>query len=148
MYPFGYVPDEQAVFLGLKSYRNRGHGIFFHLSRNLGVDGALVADNTNGFGLDESDDLEIRNTVIVGKSPLFISQGLSSWCYGPTNSNKVGIQLQPLTNKGKNGAIMKNLTFSGFTNTGCSGSSTALSLEARPDVRLQIGVTPQSQYTF
>jgi hypothetical protein len=127
------VPDEEAVFLGLKSYRNSLSGIFFHLSHNLAVDGALVADNNNGFTLDESDDLEIRNSVIIGQSSLFQSQGLKSFC---DKCGRVGIQLQPLTQKGKNGAIMKNLTFSGFANTSCS-DSTAFNLDARPDVSSQ-----------
>jgi hypothetical protein len=136
------VPDEQAVFLGLKSYRNNGDGIFMHLSHNLAVDGALLVDNAMGMALDESDNLQIRNSEIVGQSALYQSQGLASVCRG---SSMVGIQLQPLTLKGSNGAIMKNLTFSGFTNTICS-DSTIFNLAARPDVRFQIGMTARRRF--
>lgn len=51
-YPNGYIPDEQAVFLNSRFYRNRNDGIFFHNSRNLAVVGGVFADNREQLDFD------------------------------------------------------------------------------------------------
>lgn len=122
-YPNGYVPDEQAVFLNSRSYRNRGDGLFFHNSRNLAVVGGVFADNREQLDFDRAEEIEFRDAAVIGVSPeyrsLIQTQDVSSICGFYTSV--VGIQLHTFTRSTNDdyGATVDNVTISGFTNTGC-----------------------------
>jgi hypothetical protein len=76
-YPTGYEPRTKgsAIFDGIKSYRNAGAGLFFHISRNIIVRDAIIADNKEiGIDIDRADAIQIIDTLIVGES---ISYGYS-----------------------------------------------------------------------
>ena len=67
-YPFGYVPDNAAVFENSRSYRNDASGMFIHNSRNITLSGFHFADNEQGVDLDRIDLFEMHDSVIIGRS--------------------------------------------------------------------------------
>jgi hypothetical protein len=109
-YPTGYVPKSVQTMVGLKSYRNKGQGIFVHLSRNIKIERALVADNSViGIDIDRAEGITVINSKVVIQSQsytdLVVTQkaqtscdrdrtrgiDLHTWKHNPFNS-KVTIQ--------------------------------------------------------
>lgn len=72
LYPNGYFPDERATFQDIRSYKNKGDGVLFHNSKNLGLDGGMVSDNRMQIEVDkQSHDFSDSNIQVLGFSPLY-----------------------------------------------------------------------------
>jgi len=129
-YPHGYVPDNVAVFEDSRSYRNDGNGMFIHNSRNITLSGFHFADNEQGVDLDRIDLFEMHDSVIVGRSKDYkakvVSQSAPNVCGGnPTYIRGVEMHtFQAATGlKPSLQGKFKNVTFSGFNDTGCTDSA-------------------------
>jgi hypothetical protein len=125
-YPHGYMPSEQGVFYESRLYRNRGDGLFFHNSRNLAVVGGVFADNREQLDFDQAEGIDFRDALVIGVTPeyrsLIQSQSVSSIC--GMYSSVTGIQLHSFSRNTKdNGAAIKNITISGFMDTGCDNAA-------------------------
>jgi hypothetical protein len=118
-YPTGYIPDSLQNMIGLKSYRNGQQGIFFHLSRNIKLENALVADNRNiGIDIDRAEGITVKNTKVVGQSNSYTdfmeTQDIDNSC---AKDSSYGIELHtfrhdPLTTK----VTIQDVTFLGYNN--------------------------------
>jgi len=129
-YPFGYVPDNAAVFENSRSYRNDASGMFIHNSRNITLSGFHFADNEQGVDLDRIDLFEMHDSVIIGRSKDYkdkvLSQKAPNVCAGnPTyvrgvemHTFRAARDLEPTLQ-----GMFKNVTFSGFNDTGCTDSA-------------------------
>jgi len=129
-YPSGYVPDNVAVFENSKSYRNGASGMFIHNSRNITLTGFHFADNEQGVDVDRIDLFEMHDSEVVGRSKDYknkvVSQKAPNVCGGkPTyvrgvemHTFRTATGMEP-TLQGK----FKNVTFSGFNDTGCTDSA-------------------------
>jgi hypothetical protein len=121
MYVPGYLPEEIAVFDGIKSFRNDASGIFFHKNYNILVHNSLFADNNIGIDIDRAEGIEISDTVIIGESEsyrrLMERQGVGPICY---RRKVIGIDLHTWTIfQGHGGSTLRNINFEGFSNTAC-----------------------------
>jgi hypothetical protein len=123
-YPTGYEPRVMgaAVFDNIKSYRNNGPGIFFHITRNIIVQNSLIADNKEiGIDIDRADAIKIVNTEIIGQSSSYTSiiksQGAKPVC---SFGSLFGIDLHTWKNNANDpGITIENVRFSGFENDLC-----------------------------
>jgi hypothetical protein len=124
-YPTGYLPDLMQTIEGLKSYRNDEAGVFFHITRNIKVVGALVADNKNiGIDIDRADAITVCDSVVVGESAsysdLIDHQGAGLLCAFDTI---YGIELHAWKyDHSDDGVTIKNVDFTGFIDNHCLDS--------------------------
>lgn len=127
-YPFGYAPDDVAVFENSRSYRNSDSGMFIHNSRRITLDGFHFADNSQGVDVDRIDLFSLTNSQIVGRSEDYkskvLSQGARNVCGNWPTSYIRGVEmhtfrhdrnLQPTLQ-----GLFQNVEFSGFNDTGCA----------------------------
>jgi hypothetical protein len=122
-YPSGYRPVEIAVIEDFKAYRNT-KGVFLHLSRNIKIQRGLFADNRQGVEIDRADNIDVESATFIGISKSFrdlmTSQRVKNVC---GHGSLVGIEHHAWKNDPNlDGSCMRNLTFSGFLDTGCSQS--------------------------
>ena len=136
-YPVGLKPNSVASWVNTKAYRNVIHGIIFHLSRNIKLDGGIVSDNRIGIDVWQADNISISNVVVKGYSSAFkaIAEGVAGTekrCSGPDSPPLSGIRLHPnALSEGHGGTTITDTVFSGFVeSTGCNPSSTAISFNA------------------
>jgi hypothetical protein len=121
MYTPGYLPEQIAVFDGIKSIRNDASGMFLHKNYNILVQNSLFADNNIGIDIDRAEGIEIRDTVIIGES-LSYRRLMERQDVGPVCSQRkvVGIDLHTWTIfQGYGGSTLRNIDFEGFSNTAC-----------------------------
>jgi hypothetical protein len=123
-YPTGYEPREMgdAVFDNIKSYRNNGPGIFFHITRNIIVQNSLIADNKEiGIDIDRADAIKIINTEIVGQSNSYGAIVKTQDAKEVCNFGSVfGIDLHTWKNNAdETGITVQNVRFSGFESNLC-----------------------------
>mmetsp|Transcript_17511 Transcript_17511/g.20898 ORF Transcript_17511/g.20898 Transcript_17511/m.20898 type:complete len:365 (+) Transcript_17511:69-1163(+) len=112
----------------MKSYRNRGGGIFLHNSQNLFIQGGSFADNRIGIDVDRAYSVRIIGSHIVGVTPSFaeslLSSGKTGHCTGMTPV--IGIQIHSSRVGGNRvtGVILQDLSFAHLgEGTLCPGSS-------------------------
>jgi len=108
-------------------------GIFFHLSRNLKVDGGIISDNREGIEIDRSDNIDLQGTTIIGVSTnyrrLQAAQKLPRVCRQGTLT---GLEHHTWKNDPTlDGSSIKNLTFTGFLETGCELGAAAIRVDDR-----------------
>lgn len=121
-YPTGYVPDSVQTFGGMRSYRNEGAGVFLHITKNIKIDGALVADNRNvGIDIDRAEAITVVNSQVVGESEVYAglmaTQGARPSCAADA---LYGIELHTWKNDVRNaGVVISNVSFTGFTDVFC-----------------------------
>jgi len=130
-YPSGYIPEEQAVFLNSRSYRNKGDGLFFHNSRNLAVVGGVFADNRQQIDFDRAEEIVFRNAAVIGVTPEYRSllQGQTAPSICASYNSVVGIGLHTFSRStDDNGATIENVTISGLVDTGC-GQAVAVNFD-------------------
>mmetsp|Transcript_21199 Transcript_21199/g.58957 ORF Transcript_21199/g.58957 Transcript_21199/m.58957 type:complete len:491 (-) Transcript_21199:916-2388(-) len=129
-YPSGYVPDNAAVFEDSRIYRNDASGMFIHNSRNITLTGFHFADNEKGVDVDRIDLFEMQNSEVVGRSKDYkdkvLSQKAPNICAGnPTFVH--GVEMHTFRHaRGMESTLQgkfKNVSFSGFNDTGCSDSA-------------------------
>lgn len=133
-YPVGLNLNSVAVWTNTKSYRNGIHGIIFHVSQNVKLDGGIISDNRIGIDVWQADNISISNMAIKGYSSAFkaIAEsvvGTEKRCSAGAESPPLnGVRLHPnamLNDSG--GTTITNTTFSGFVeSTGCNPSSSAI----------------------
>jgi hypothetical protein len=113
-----------AIFVGLRSYRNYGDGVFFHNSKNLTLVGGTFADNREQLDFDRAEYITLRDSRVIGISPEYQSLIDSQDAGSPCNGDRViGVQLHTFTRDHEAiGAVLDNVQFSGFANTGCAKS--------------------------
>jgi hypothetical protein len=104
----------------LKSYRNQ-KGLFIHFSKNIKVVGGIFADNREGLEIDRADNIDVQDATFIGVSQsyrdLMESQGVKNAC---RQGRVVGLEHHTWKNDPElDGSSVKNLTFTGFTETGC-----------------------------
>lgn len=121
MYVPGYLPEEVAVFDGIKSFRNDASGIFLHKNYNILIQNSLFADNNIGIDIDRAEGIEVRDSVIIGESDsyrrLMERQEVDRVC---SRNKVIGIDLHTWTIfQGFGGSTLKNIDISGFSNTAC-----------------------------
>jgi len=151
----GYTPTPPAAephavgarFEAMRSYRNRGAGMFFHNSAYLEVSGGVFADNDRGIDVDRAHTCRIDGTGdegvvrVLGVSELYQAQlgalgslghSSRSHCYGPTADPVVGVQLHQQNSgaSSKLGTWLGGVRFERLTDadTGCVGAR-ALSVD-------------------
>lgn len=135
----GYNPSEEAAFVDLKMYRNRGSGIFFHNSGGFLIQGGIFADNRVGINMDQAHSVRIIGSQITGITPSFAdllsSSGKAGHCYVGgmmMNTNHVvGVELhsQRVGGSKATGVVLEDLSFAHLgEGTQCPGSS-ALSVD-------------------
>lgn len=124
----------------MKSYRNRGGGIFLHNSGRLSIQGGVFADNRVGIDIDRAHSVRIVGSHLVGVTPSFAelvsSSGKTGHC--PSMSPVIGVQLHsfPIGGNAVTGAILQDLSFAHFgEGTRCPGSSA-------------LGVDPNENFEF
>lgn len=124
-YPSGYLPDRIQTISGLKSYRNDGSGVFLHITRNVNIDKALVADNRNiGIDIDRSDSITLTDSEIDGEtesfSNLIATQNVRPSCLV---DSIYGIELHTWKNDPSDaGVTIKDILFYGFNDSHCPNS--------------------------
>ena len=128
-FPVGYNPISPQTFSNTRVFRNRGQGIWIVGSRNLILDGGVVADNRYGIESYKSDSITIRNFEIIGQTDLYRSlsatvAGTPKICTGFSNGPSVaGIRVHPNKRMYTPGVTIENTYFSGFTTaSGCEPS--------------------------
>lgn len=109
----GIVPIEN-----LKSYRNRGVGVYFYDGMRAKILGGHFADNQVGVHLHWSDDVEISNAIVQGNTAITkamtASESLWKLCPG---ARLIGIKLQTLLHRSTwtlQGSKIENVAFSDF----------------------------------
>jgi parallel beta-helix repeat protein len=128
MYKPGYIPTTLATFEGLRLYRNSATGIFVHRSSNILITNSHFADNNIGIDLDRTDGIEVRNTVVIGESTsyrgLMTRQNVERVCRNNQDRWLVGIDLHTWKKEKESaGAVLSNITLSGFKNVQCQKSA-------------------------
>jgi len=108
-------------------------GVFFHLSKNLEVNGGIFADNREGIDIDRSDHIDLQGATIIGITKnyrtLQATQKADKVCRQGTLT---GLEHHIWKNEPTlNGSSIMNLTFSGFLDTGCDKGSAAIRLDDR-----------------
>mmetsp|Transcript_6779 Transcript_6779/g.10293 ORF Transcript_6779/g.10293 Transcript_6779/m.10293 type:complete len:559 (+) Transcript_6779:40-1716(+) len=133
----GYNPVQEATFVGMQSYRNRGSGLYLRNSGNLTFDGGVVSDNRVGFNMERAHTVKIQNLHVGGETPSFVAlaTGSGSTSHCPTLSNPavIGIELHSTTSGGmkKLGTTISNVSFANFGGDGICEGSAALSVDPR-----------------
>lgn len=119
-----------------------GDGVFFHLSHNLALIGGVYADNRQQVDFDRAEDIEFRDASVIGVSQeyraLLENQDVDSIC-GVYHSVR-GIDMHTFVrDNNKNGAVIKNVTFSGFSGLvgTSSGCEEAVVMHFDDEVRVQ-----------
>lgn len=120
-YTPGYLPDQEATFLGFKCYRNI-YGMFIHVSRNIVVKGGLFADNMLGVDIDRDDAIRIEDTKVIGESDSYRSlMAAKRLDTKVCNNPHIGIELHTqLRAPRAMGIVIKNVEFTGFSHIPCS----------------------------
>lgn len=124
-YPSGYMPDNQQTFRGIKSYRNDGAAVFLHITKNVRLDRATVADSKIGIDIDRADGIVVRDSTVTGESELyrdlFNNQNVKSLCH---LGSVFGIDLHTWKhNSDDNSSIsIENVDFHGFGRSSCLNS--------------------------
>jgi len=108
-------------------------GVFFHLSRNIKVDGGIIADSHEGIDIDRSDNIDLQGTTIIGVSTnyrrLQAVQKVPSICRQGTIT---GLEHHTWKNDPTlDGSSIRNLTFTGFLETGCELGAAAIRIDDR-----------------
>jgi len=108
-------------------------GVFFHLSRNIKVDGGIIADSHEGIDIDRSDNIDLQGTTIIGVSTnyrrLQAVQKVPSICRQGTIT---GLEHHTWKNDPTlDGSSIRNLTFTGFLETGCELGAAAIRVDDR-----------------
>lgn len=123
-YPDGYMPSQEAIFYNTLSYKNKWDGFFFHNTRDVAVDGGVVADNNIQIDIDRADNVRVVGTSVMGVSPQYKAT-TDSQNDAPVHADSIiGIELHGFTTSmERSGATISGVTFSGFNNTGSSKSA-------------------------
>ena len=144
-FPFGINPLSPITWYNSKIYRNRGHGIFFHNTRDITLDGFLFADNKLAIDFFMADKLTVQNTVIRGYTEQYENivksdpGNIMKHCWPKPNPASykpiMGIRFHSnAKNVGYGTNVIHNVTFSDFNpETGCNPISAAIM--TNPDVR-------------
>jgi parallel beta-helix repeat protein len=128
LYKPGYIPSTLANLEGMRLYRNSATGIFVHRSSNILISNSHFADNNIGIDLDRTDGIEVRNAVVIGESASYRSlmarQSVERVCRNDQDRWLIGIDLHTWKKeKEYAGAILSNITLSGFKNVQCPNSA-------------------------
>jgi len=120
----GYSPDVGAEFLRFSLFRNYNEGIFINHSRNLYFLDCLLADNHKGFRLNDSGNILLKNSEVIGVTPGYLelmqTQDVNPPCRNNVNS---GIDLDNRSPSNKDHSLtVQDVNISGFDNTGCDES--------------------------
>lgn len=113
-YPHGYLPTVEAKFLNNLSYRNRGDGFFIHNSKNLFIQGGILADNSIQADFDMADDLRLERTSIIGVSDSFQAVVDAQSGIDYHSDMVVGVELHSFSLFNEGGAKINSVSFSGF----------------------------------
>lgn len=133
LYPNGYFPETRAIFEDTISVKNKGDGVLFHNSKNLGLNGGFYGDNRMQIEVDkQSDDVTVTNARVVGFSELYQREaeagGLASHC--PAHRPLSGVQLHSfLRFRDSKGYHLENITFSNFEEGGFCIGTTAIEMD-------------------
>lgn len=126
----------------MKSYRNRGSGLFLHNSGFFLIQGGIFADNRIGIDVDRAHSLRIIGSQFVGVTPSFADLvGNAGHCrVGGMMMNYavLGVQLHSQRSGGTSitGVVLQDLSFAHFgEDTQCPGSSA-------------LGVDPKENFGF
>jgi hypothetical protein len=114
-YPTGYIPDSVQEMTGLKSYRNKGQGVFFHLSRNIKFVQGLVADNAIGIDIDRAEGITVSKTQVIGQSQSFANLVATQDVSGSCESRGIDLHTWKHNSSNANVAI-EDVTLFGFQN--------------------------------
>lgn len=132
-YP-GYNPTEEAAFVDLQMYRNRGSG-FFAVGGFFLVQGGIFADNRVGIAVDRAYSLRVIDAQFVGITPSFADSVSASGKTGQSPSlGVIGVMLHSLRGGGSSatGVVLQDLHFAHFgEGTQCPGSSGEFELALR-----------------
>jgi hypothetical protein len=111
-------PTSEAVFYNTRSFKNKNGGVFFHASRNLVVIGGVLADNKIQFDFDRgAENIHFQDTSVIGVTDLY-KEVVRTQPGAPAQDVVVGLELHSFTlNIAREGATIRNITFSGFANT-------------------------------
>ena len=72
LYPNGYFPADHAIFEDVWSFQNADDEILLHNSKNLWLEGGVLADNRQQIEVDkQADDVTVSNVEVIGFSPLY-----------------------------------------------------------------------------
>jgi hypothetical protein len=98
-------------------------GVFFHNSRNLAFEGGIVANNEIQIDLDRAENIRVSGTTLIGVSDEFKAIIASQGASGHTDY-VYGLELHGFTtNMDRSGATVRDVSFSGFSDTGSSRSA-------------------------
>jgi len=133
-----YIPLNVNTWNNTKVYRNQLHGILFLKSRNIFLNGGVIADNARGIDIWTSDGITISGMKVMGFSESFKSiaevvPGTIIHCHAVTGPLVIGVRVHPNAMSMVNtvGTKIDNVTFSGFDeSTGCNPSSTAITFNS------------------
>jgi hypothetical protein len=144
-FPQGLTPISPTTWTNSTIYRNRGHGIFLHNTKDVTLDGFLLADNKLSIDLYMADKIFITNSVIRGYTEDFERNVKSDpsksmkHCWPKPDPSRfspiTGIRMHSNAKTvGYGTNVIANVTFSDFNpETGCNPSSAAISTNT--DVR-------------
>jgi len=129
-----YKPDTIETWTGSKAYRNLGHGMMFHQSQNIVLDGGVVADNRIGIDVWAADAITISGMKIMGSSDSFrniaeVVPSTETQCMSATASPIYGVRIHPNAwVENAEGTKIDNVAFSDFaeSTTGCHAASAAI----------------------
>jgi hypothetical protein len=125
-YPSGYIPDQEAAFVGVKAYLNRNTGMFLHNSYNIRVTDSLFADNLISMDIDQADSIKVHRTKFIGQSDSYrkvlMSRGLPNGC-NDKNARSIGLQLHTSRDdREKEGSEFRALSFAEYSANSCEHS--------------------------
>jgi len=139
-----FKPLTMNTWTNTKVYRNLSHGILLRLSRNIHLDGGVIADNRIGIDIWSADGIKISGMKVMGSSASFrrvadMVPGTETQCPAVTASPIYGVRLFPnAMTEGSVGTEIVNVAFSDFDDsTECNSVSTAISFNT-------IGANPVS----
>lgn len=118
------MPPDEAVFFNTRSFRNKQEGVFVHNSRNLAIEGAILADNRIQFDFDRgAENIRLQNASLFGVTDQY-KYVLDTQPDAPAHSSVIGIELHGFTLDGTNdGALIRDVGFYGFEDTRASHSA-------------------------
>lgn len=124
LYPFGFMPEKEAVFTNTRSFRNKQEGVFIHNSRNIAVEGGVLADNRKQFDFDRAaENIRLHGASLIGVTEQF-KYVTNTQPEATGHSSVVGIELHGFTLNGDNdGASITDIAFSGFAETQANHSA-------------------------
>jgi len=128
-----FKPLAVNTWTNTKVYRNLGMGIFFHQSRNIVLDGGIIADNRVGIDIWTADGITVSNMQVIGHSEGFrnIAEAVPSTvmhCSTAAASPVYGVRIHPNSwSEFGDATKINNVIFSDFVaTTGCNPSSAAI----------------------